>query len=111
MGMECKSRRTFLNLFRIFSCATCEHRKEDEFFLIGNTNISIYHLFWDCPGVEIAKEELYFFSKKLKTLLLEAVIHQEEILLLFFENFNLEKNFDLLEQLLAFRLSLQIIAG
>ncbi|HEY8395157.1 MAG TPA: hypothetical protein VIK96_00090 [Bacilli bacterium] len=109
--MNCKKKRTFFNLFQIYDCGNCFYQKEDEFFFIGNTNISIYYLFQDCPHLEIDKEYLYFFSKKLKRILLDAVIHQEEILLVFIEDFELSRYYHLIEQLLDFGLSLQIIGG
>ena len=33
--------------------------------------------FRDCPQIEIEKDHLYYFSEKLKRLLLEAALHQE----------------------------------
>lgn len=109
--MDCRNKRTFFNLFKIHDCGKCSHWKEDEFFFIGNTNISIYYLFRDCPQIEIEKGNLYYFSEKLKRLLLEAALHQEEIILVFLEDFELEKSYELLGILLEFGLSVQIIAG
>ncbi|HHX79470.1 MAG TPA: hypothetical protein GX692_00170 [Acholeplasmataceae bacterium] len=109
--MNCKQKRTFFNLFQIYDCKTCPYQKTDEFFLIGNTNISIYYLFGDCPNVEIDKEFLYFTSKKLKWLLLDAIIYQQEILVIFIEEFRLEKYYFILDCLLNFGLSIQIISG
>ena len=109
--MNCKQRRTFFNLFQIYDCKNCPYQKTDEFFLIGNTNISIYYLLRDCPQVEIDKEYLYFTSEKLKRILLDAIIYQEEILLIFLEDFILERSYFLLDFLLNFGLSIQIISG
>jgi pyoverdine/dityrosine biosynthesis protein Dit1 len=83
--------------------------EEDEFIIIGNNNVSIYHLFEDCPHLEIDKDYLYFYSQKLKRLMLDAIIYQEEILLIFIEEFFLEKHFDIIEKLLEVGLSIQII--
>ncbi len=107
--LECRQKRTFLNPFWISNCSNCPYRKEDETILIGNNSISIYSLFNDCINLEINKDDLYFNSKKLKRLLLDAVLFQERIFLIFCEDFQISKYYEVFEKVLETGLSIQII--
>lgn len=77
--------------------------------IIGKNNIGIYHLFRDCPQVPICKDALYYDHPKLRRLLLEAVRHQEEIFLLFVEEFRFSAYYEIFDRVLDSGLSIQII--
>ncbi|NLD26702.1 MAG: hypothetical protein GX661_05000 [Acholeplasmataceae bacterium] len=107
--MNCREKRSFFNIFTIFDCRSCPFQKEDENLIIGENNIGIYHLFRDCPQVPINKDDLYYDHPKLRHLLMDAIRYQEEIFLLFVEEFRLSSYIEVFDKILDSGLSIQII--
>lgn len=107
--VKCKRQRTILDLFAFWSCDNCKEIRQDEVIAIGQQIIGIYYLHESCYYVEVSHEELFAFSKKLKQLLEEAMVVQDDIVLFILDNFSLEQMEDILEAFLDINLDIQII--
>lgn len=107
--MKCNLKRSIFTLFEVFNCENCKYKQNDEFIYIGRNVIGIYYLFDDCLNLEMDKELLIGDSSKLKLLLRDAIINQEEIFLCLLEDFKLSFYYDEFEKILDAGLSVQII--
>lgn len=107
--MKCKRQRTIFDFFSFWDCSKCKEIQEDVVIPIGKRVIGIYYLQEGCSYIKTNQEEVFAFSKKLKQLLQEAMIVQEEIVLLLMEDFTLEEMDDVLDAFLNIGLDIQII--
>ena len=88
---NCLKQRTFLNLFEVSNCDGCSLLRQDEEYKVGEHSLYIYHLDSGCIlNKDLSKDDLTN-SKKMKTFLKDAIIHQNEILVLWLDDFNPEK--------------------
>ena len=43
-NIPCQSRRTFFDLFKLYSCENCKLLVEEEYYNIGDINVNIYYI-------------------------------------------------------------------
>lgn len=101
---QCKKLRTFFNLFEIFSCDKCKFLKRDEYYVIGELNFNIYYTNDLCVLNDKSKD-----LKKLKILLKDAIYCNNDNLIVWLDEFNFDKDENLVYDLLSFDLDVQII--
>lgn len=106
---NCMKKRTFYNLFDVFDCNNCSLIKKDEEYIVGENKIYIYHLNNGCIlNKDLSKDDLVN-SKKMRLFLKDAVLNQENIIVLWLDSFDLIKNeFDFLS-LASFDVDVHII--
>ena len=106
---NCKKPRTFYNLFDVFSCDNCPLLIKDEEYIVGENKIYIYHLNDGCIlHNDLSKEDL-INSKKMRLFLKDAIINQENIIVLWLDSFDVDKNdYDFLS-LASFEVDIHII--
>ena len=92
--MKCikNTKRTFFNLFEIFSCDNCFESIQYDYIYIGNNIINIYSFNNNCINKEKRKEFIGLFLK-------ETILNNLDIYLILSEN-EYEKIFDYLPLLL-----------
>ena len=108
--MKCNHKRTIFDLFSVYTCEGCKHQRKDELIIIGNQLIAIYYLSDNCPHVETNDDYFLIGSNKLRLLLKDAIVYHNQIMLFFFEEFKLEKYYDLFEKIMDDGLSIQVIS-
>ena len=42
--LPCQKRRTFFDLFKLYSCKECTLLEKDEYYVIGGVNVNVYNL-------------------------------------------------------------------
>jgi hypothetical protein len=107
--MECKTKRTFLDLFEVYECKNCPHQVTDEQIIIGRRTIGIYHLFEGCGLLKTDCESLIATSKKMRILLKDAVINDAKIFLFYVEDFQIGKFTEIFAQILDAGFHVQVI--
>ncbi len=102
----CKSKRTFFDLFMFYDCKDCKLLVSDEYYNIGDLLVNIYYIercLLNENNDEIIK------SDKLKILLKDSIINQRNNIIIWLDEFDFEKNEQLVYDLLSFNLDVQII--
>lgn len=107
--MECKSKRTFLELFVVYDCKSCPHQVADEQIIIGRGTIGIYHLFEGCAFLKTDGNKLVSTSKKLRILLKDAILNDARIFLFYVEDFKIESFMEIFAQILDAGFHVQVI--
>lgn len=102
---QCKQIRTLFNLFEIFSCDKCKFLRRDEYYVIGELNLNIYYT-----------NDLCILNKsdetiKLKILLKDAIFCNNDNLIVWLDEFDFDKDENLVYDLLSFDLNVQIIVN
>lgn len=105
----CKEKRTLFNLFDIYDCKKCKLLRKDEFYTIGEINFNIYHLNDLCILNETLELDDFINSNKMKLFLKDAIINQCNNIILWLDEFDIEKDEDDFYNLLAFQKDIQII--
>lgn len=84
--MKCakKIKRNFFSLFRTFTCNNCINNRQDETIVIGRRAIHIYNIIGGCY-FEKVRDELLWFDRRLKILLCEFSLYQNNNLLLWID--------------------------
>lgn len=106
---NCQKKRTIFNLFEVYDCHDCKLLVKDEEYVVGEHTLYIYHLNDGCIlNIDYSKEDV-ITSKKLKIFLKDAIINQDDILVLWLDSFspNYQEN-DFLN-LISFDLDVHII--
>ena len=107
---NCQKKRTFYNLFEVSTCDKCPCIKEDEEYKVGENKMYIYHLDDGCIlNKSLSKEDLVN-SKKMRLFLKDAILSQDEILILWLYWFNPNQNEQLFLNLMSFSLDVHIIS-
>ena len=89
---NCIKKRTFYNLFDVFSCDNCPVLRKDEEYIVGENKIYIYHLNDGCIiKKDLSKDDLVN-SKKMRLFLKDAIINQGNIMVLWLDSFDVKKN-------------------
>ncbi|HBP25833.1 MAG TPA: hypothetical protein DD618_02655 [Acholeplasmatales bacterium] len=107
--MECKTKRTFLDLLTIYNCKNCPHQVTDEQIIIGRGTIGIYHLFEGCALLKTDREQLISTSKKLRILLKDAIINDAKIFLFYVEDLKIGDFLEIFAQILDAGFHVQVI--
>ena len=108
----CKEKRTFFNLFKIFSCKNCKFYDVNEYYVVGELNFNIYRLNNLCEYYKINIDyQGIMFSNKLKLLLKDSIISNNENIIVWLDNFDYSINEELMFNLLSFDLDVQIISN
>lgn len=115
--MKCKKKRTIFDLFEIYKCENCEAFKNDEEFYLGRIKITIIYAenycYYNKNGI-IEKDELIEQSQKVRLFLKDAIISQvlnKEVLLLWIEEFSLEKYDEIIDALTGFELDIFMLTN
>ncbi|MDD4389080.1 MAG: hypothetical protein PHV87_07740 [Bacilli bacterium] len=108
--MKCNRKRTVFDLLSVYTCEGCKHQRKDELIVIGNQVIAIYYLSDNCPHLSTDNDYLVLESKKLSLLFKDAIIYNKQIMFFFFEEFKLEKHYELFEKIMDDGLSIQVIS-
>lgn len=107
--MECKTKRTFLDLLAVYECKNCPHHVSDEQIIIGRGTIGIYHLFEGCAFLKTDGSNMVATSKKLRILLKDAIIHDAQIFLFYVEDLKIERFIEIFAQILDAGFHVQVI--
>lgn len=106
---NCLKKRTFFNLFEVFDCSDCQCVREDDEYKVGENTMYIYHLDNGCVLNKSLSQDDLVNSKKMRLFLKDCIIHQNEILILWLDSFDPDKdNYDFLN-LMSFGLDVHII--
>lgn len=106
---NCQRKRTFYNFFEVFDCNNCKCIKEDEEYIVGENTMYIYHLDDGCiMNKSLSKDELVN-SKKMRLFLKDAIINQNDILILWLDSFDPDKEYYDFLNLMSFSLDVHII--
>lgn len=101
----CQKRRTFFDLFKLYSCKECILSEKNEYYVIGEVNVNVYYL------NRCILNENNIFDKKLKILLKDAILNQDNNIIVWLDNFNFEMQQEIILNLLAFDFDVQIISS
>lgn len=107
--MNCTRRRNIFELFTIYTCERCPYKREDEFIYIGHNLIAIYYLYNNCPTLGVNPDYIIVNSNKLRILMKDAILNNDQIIFLFLDDFKLEDYYDVFLDILDSELSIQII--
>ncbi|MBQ6817413.1 MAG: hypothetical protein IJO27_03185 [Bacilli bacterium] len=105
-NIPCQSRRTFFDLFKLYSCENCKLLVEEEYYNIGDINVNIYYI-ERCILNKDNNEVIE--SKKLNLFLKDAIFHSYNNVIVWLEKFDYQEDEELLFDLLSFDLDIQII--
>lgn len=108
--MKCIIKRNIFEMFTVYTCDRCPYKKEDEFIYIGHNLIAVYYFYDNCPTLAINPNCIITNSNKLRILMKDAIINNDQILFLFLENFKLDDYYDVFLDILDSGLSIQIIS-
>lgn len=106
----CKKSRTFFDLFKIYSCDECKLLFEDDYYNIGETNVNIYYI-ERCILSNNEYIDNVMESTKLKLLLKDAILNNDNNIIVWLDKFDIIKDESLLFDLLEFELDVQIIVN
>jgi len=102
-------KRSFLNMETVFRCDRCEHFVLDEQIIVGNKTIGIYHIFPGCRLLKDLTNDQIAHSQRLKLLLKDAIIFQEQIVLFYEESLSFNRLLDVFSAFLDAGYFVQII--
>ena len=106
---NCQKKRTFFNLFEVFTCENCPCIKEDEEYVVGENKLYIYHLDNGCIMNDGLTKDDLVNSKKMRAFLKDAVINQNDILILWLDSFDVDKRDNDFYSLMSFGLDVHIM--
>ena len=106
---NCQKKRTFFNLFEVFDCKGCPCIKNDEEYVVGENMMYIYHLNDGCIfNKDQSKEELVN-GKKLRLFLKDAIVNQNNIIVLWLDYFDVNKRDNDFYSLMSFGLDVHVL--
>lgn len=104
---KCLKKRTIFDFFKFLDCNGCDYFKSDEEISIGNNSIYLYYL-KKCDLIEYNIDYLFLSSKKVRLFLKDAIIFQNEIIILIIEDFKLS-DYYFIEELFDFGNDIHIL--
>lgn len=108
MSIPCEEKRTLFNLLNIYDCHQCEKYRKEESYKIGEVSFNIYYIKKGCSKIIYQDIDL-LFSKRLKLFLKDAIIYQNKIVVVWLDEFDINKDTYILYDLLSFEEDVHLI--
>ncbi len=89
--MKCFIKRDIFNFWKYFDCEKCSYNLRDEQIVLGGNSIYLYYL-KKCQKIDNDINYLFLFDNKVKLFLKDCILHQQNIIFLILEDFDLDNS-------------------